>query len=183
MIFILRIFFSQLKTATPDKLFNALQLFTKHNLTEMLEPWTTQPGYPLITVNVDENRRKMKISQRRFFFNKTNHNDDLTWNVPLNYATANENSDFSNTTFSFIFKRHQIDGLDLEMNDTIDWIVFNVQEIGFYRVNYDEVTWDKISAALMTEDIHVLNRAQVSSIGRYMKISKEFTISFTADYR
>ncbi len=35
--------------------------------------------------------------------------------------------------------------------------------IGFYRVNYDAVTWENIAATLMNNasHIHVLNRAQV----------------------
>lgn len=40
----------------------------------------------------------------------------------------------------------------------------NLTNVGFYRVNYDDKTWENIGKALKTANhsgIHVLNRAQV----------------------
>nr|XP_012228978.1 PREDICTED: aminopeptidase N-like [Linepithema humile] len=44
-----------------------------------------------------------------------------------------------------------------------DWIILNLQQAGYYRVNYDFENWNKI-AVYMRENynsIHVLNRAQI----------------------
>ncbi|XP_029176635.1 endoplasmic reticulum aminopeptidase 1-like [Nylanderia fulva] len=44
------------------------------------------------------------------------------------------------------------------------WMIFNIQQIGYYRVNYDSENWRRISNYLNTNDhtkIHVLNRAQI----------------------
>ncbi|XP_029176347.1 aminopeptidase N-like [Nylanderia fulva] len=45
-----------------------------------------------------------------------------------------------------------------------DWMIFNLQQIGYYRVNYDLWNWRKISYYLNFDNytkIHVLNRAQI----------------------
>ncbi|XP_029176633.1 aminopeptidase N-like [Nylanderia fulva] len=44
------------------------------------------------------------------------------------------------------------------------WMIFNIQQIGYYRVNYDSENWRRISNYLNTNNhtkIHVLNRAQI----------------------
>jgi hypothetical protein len=45
-----------------------------------------------------------------------------------------------------------------------NWYVFNKQQRGYYRVNYDESNWNALSQALISNDyakIHVMNRAQL----------------------
>lgn len=44
-----------------------------------------------------------------------------------------------------------------------DWILFNVQETGYYRVNYDEQNWNALITALKLthSTIHAVNRAQL----------------------
>ncbi|XP_067208576.1 glutamyl aminopeptidase-like isoform X2 [Linepithema humile] len=44
------------------------------------------------------------------------------------------------------------------------WLILNLQQIGYYRVNYDLTNWKKIVKFLNTKkytEIHVLNRAQI----------------------
>ncbi|XP_029160193.1 aminopeptidase N-like [Nylanderia fulva] len=44
------------------------------------------------------------------------------------------------------------------------WVIINLQQIGYYRVNYDDENWRRISYYLYYYDfttIHVLNRAQI----------------------
>ena len=52
---------------------------------------------------------------------------------------------------------------DVEGVSETDALIVNVQETGFYRVNYDADNWNKISATLQTDlsAIHKVNRAQV----------------------
>lgn len=45
-----------------------------------------------------------------------------------------------------------------------DWIVVNLQETGYYRVNYDDNNWQLLIEELMSDNfevIHVINRAQL----------------------
>merc|ERR1712106_1092520 len=42
-------------------------------------------------------------------------------------------------------------------------VVFNVQQTGYYRVNYDKNNWDMLAKQLLKDHstIHVINRAQI----------------------
>ena len=48
------------------------------------------------------------------------------------------------------------------------WVIFNVQETGYYKVNYDEQNWNMISSQLTSDHgaIHAINRAQVRLISQ-----------------
>lgn len=53
---------------------------------------------------------------------------------------------------------------NIRVNAENSWVIFNVQQTGFYRVNYDEVSWGLIVDALKSDaftDIHEVNRAQL----------------------
>ncbi|XP_012224152.2 thyrotropin-releasing hormone-degrading ectoenzyme-like isoform X2 [Linepithema humile] len=47
--------------------------------------------------------------------------------------------------------------------DKNDWIILNLQQAGYYRINYDLGNWQKLADYLYENytDIHVLNRAQI----------------------
>lgn len=50
------------------------------------------------------------------------------------------------------------------INPINEWVIVNYNQIGFYRVNYDENTWLRLIEELQSpgfENIHVLNRAQI----------------------
>lgn len=44
-----------------------------------------------------------------------------------------------------------------------EWIIFNVQQTGYYRVNYEIENWQALTDQLLTEHplIHITNRAQM----------------------
>ncbi|XP_012219067.2 aminopeptidase N isoform X2 [Linepithema humile] len=48
--------------------------------------------------------------------------------------------------------------------DENDWILVNLQQTGYYRVNYNSANWEKLAEYMNSTtfiDIHVLNRAQI----------------------
>ncbi|XP_029172656.1 aminopeptidase N-like [Nylanderia fulva] len=60
------------------------------------------------------------------------------------------------------------------------WIIFNLQQIGFYRVNYDDENWKLIARYLNSEqytNIHVLNRAQIIDDSFHLMIQKKLNFS------
>lgn len=123
-------FCSRLNTVVPSQLFAALQNRSAVNVTTLFEAWTTQPGYPLITVTVDEKRQSMTITQKKFTRSgEQREYKNTTWNVPLNIATADDNEDFSNTRTRFVLKQGDI-GLNISLPKGIQWIIFNVQQTG-----------------------------------------------------
>ncbi|XP_034830016.1 aminopeptidase N-like [Maniola hyperantus] len=117
-----------------------------------LRPWVENEGYPVITVLLQ--RGGVYLTQQRFGFSERRN---LEYAIPLTFTTS------SDPNFDDIFPTQMMTSnllLDLELGD--DWIIFNLQGQGYYRVNYED-TWDRLIEALSDpetrEEIHPLNRA------------------------
>ncbi|XP_004523070.1 membrane alanyl aminopeptidase [Ceratitis capitata] len=125
--------------------------------------FTEQVGYPVITVTVSDNKQSFSVKQERFLLKDQNtSNTELLYTVPISYTTS-DRKDFSDTTPKFYLEASTAT-VSKDLNTSIDWIILNVQESGYYRVNYDEKTWTAIHSSLHSNnwgDIHELNRAQI----------------------
>ncbi|XP_011172905.3 thyrotropin-releasing hormone-degrading ectoenzyme isoform X2 [Solenopsis invicta] len=141
----------------------------KFKVQEVIDTWIGQKGYPLVSVIKDQHTGKTKITQEYFqpykkmsLRKNANSTANSRWWVPINFATST-NPDFSSTlaTHWLSPKTEElvIDGIAPQ-----DWIIVNIQQTGFYRVNYDTTNWLKIADYLDSENytkIHVLNRARI----------------------
>jgi aminopeptidase N len=120
--------------------------------------FTYTAGYPLITATYRD--KTLSIAQKRFLVKSMDHNDKTLYHVPITYASNGSKYDSTVPVFYLT---------ELEANIQLkeapkDYIILNVQQAFFYRVNYDEENWRKIGMALRNENhdgIHVLNRAQI----------------------
>ena len=80
------------------------------------------------------------------------------WWVPITFAPVggNFNDTFPKAWLSEDQERRQVSGLP----DSETAVVFNIQETGYYRVNYDKKNWQMIAKQLDRDhlSIHVVNR-------------------------
>ena len=119
-----------------------------------------QKGYPVINVRL--NGLQFEITQERFFTSKPDGvNDTSIFSIPLNFATPGD-SNFKDTKFTryMVEKTAQF----AAPADAPQWYIFNKQQLGYYRVNYDFANWHALILVLNSDDynqIHVLNRAQL----------------------
>jgi aminopeptidase N len=96
--------------------------------------------------------------------NQTQSSDSRWW-VPITFTSPGQ--DFNNTYNNIWLSEKQ---WSLELNDMPrkdEAAIFNVQQTGFYRVNYDIENW-KLLAETLNKDhnsIHVINRQQSSDFG------------------
>ena len=78
--------------------------------------------------------------------------------MPITFAPAggNFNDTFPKAWLSENQERIQVSGLPASKTA----VVFNVQETGYYRVNYDKKNWQLIAQQLNRDhlSIHVVNR-------------------------
>jgi aminopeptidase N len=161
------------KAITPAHLYKAFQdamdarNFNEFNFADAFTTWELQRGYPVINVILDKAARQIQITQKRYLNEDSNNIDTSSWLIPLNFAHA-ANSDFNDTTITHYFERgaavKAIPTETIQGFDSDDWFVFNKQQLGFYRVNYDLDNWRNIIRVLNSADyerIHVLNRAQL----------------------
>lgn len=146
------------KPSTPEDLFVHLNEFSYDGWRkEEMMPWTTQSGYPVIRVDVHADGKIVTVTQKRFLL-KPNSNDKTRWTVPLTWVT--KTGSFEEDTSPKHFLKTETETIEIDTTDS--WVIFNVQESGFYRVDYDDNTWDEIKKLLEGDDgknIHPVNRA------------------------
>nr|XP_012227733.1 PREDICTED: thyrotropin-releasing hormone-degrading ectoenzyme-like isoform X1 [Linepithema humile] len=64
--------------------------------------------------------------------------------------------------------------------DIIDWIIVNLEQIGYYRVNYDLDNWKNLMHYLSSvnySSIHVLNRAQIIDDAFYFLMQRNLSFN------
>ncbi|CAB3360791.1 Hypothetical predicted protein [Cloeon dipterum] len=159
-------------SATQNDLWDALTeqahndqvLDASTTVAEIMNTWTLQTGFPVLSVKRNYSNGSALINQTRFLINpesKTSRQD--CWWVPITYTTA-ATKDFESTKPKLWMKKEpRVEVNDLPKGDS-DWLIMNVQETGFYRVNYDKRNWELLTKALNSANfggIHVINRAQL----------------------
>lgn len=119
----------------------------------MMETWTVQKGFPLVTINRTYDG-KVHVAQRKF--GDINDTDSSLWTIPLTYLTEP-----SPEVQKLIFSDKMIELSNRTTSDS--WILFNVNQSGYFRVNYDEQNWKLLIAQLDDdpEKIPITNRAQL----------------------
>nr|CAD7442360.1 unnamed protein product [Timema bartmani] len=161
-------------SADANDLFTALdEQFTEDvgpnilDFQTIMETWTLQMGYPVLGVIRDYDSGAVTVTQERFLIRpSTGGTDthDYKWWIPLTYTTKSEMDFISTETRAWLNAtdtRATLTGLNV---DPADWVVFNIQETGFYRVNYDLTNWGLLAEYLDSGDyskIIPVNRAQI----------------------
>lgn len=145
-----------MQAAIPDDLHENLQTAydedypgNELNIADVMQSWENTPGYPIIEVSSVANL--LVFTQRRY----PDSAGEL-YSVPITLATKS-NPKFSQksptlwlTTLSRIVPQTQI---DFTVND---WIILNIDQVGYYRVSYDTNLWRAIIRQLI-EDHRVIN--------------------------
>ncbi|XP_068822586.1 aminopeptidase Q [Capricornis sumatraensis] len=124
----------------------------------IMDSWTRQSGFPVITLNVSTGVMK----QEPFYLGKVKnqtlltHND--TWIIPVLWIK-------NGTTQSLVWldKSSKVFP-EMQISDSDhDWVILNLNMTGYYRVNYDELGWKKLSQQLEKDPkaIPVIHRLQL----------------------
>ncbi|CAD6195358.1 unnamed protein product [Caenorhabditis auriculariae] len=129
----------------------------KLNLENFADQWTTQMGYPLLTVT-RLNSTTVRIDQKRFKEEENsleqrkyrNPKHGFKWDVPIRYQDGN----IGNLKMTWLKKDTPL------LLHAPSPVVLNAESYGFYRVNYDETEWKAIGAQLLR------NHKRYSSVTR-----------------
>ncbi|XP_037033807.1 putative aminopeptidase-2 [Bradysia coprophila] len=160
------------KPVTSDDLYAAVEVvlaqtnFEDFDFTRAFRTWENQKGYPLVHVTADYDSNQFRVTQQRYLaLTDKNEEDNTQWYIPLNYVVASS-PQFDDTTITNYFLEDQTE-LTIPHPPSFasdQWFVFNKQQIGYYRVNYDNENWQQLIRTLNSDnfkDIHVSNRAQL----------------------
>uniref|UniRef100_A0A8D2E287 Aminopeptidase n=1 Tax=Sciurus vulgaris TaxID=55149 RepID=A0A8D2E287_SCIVU len=156
----------QFKNAKTSDFWEALEEASDKPVREVMDTWTRQMGYPVLSVN------KTSITQKRFLLDSkadpSQPPSDLgyTWNIPIRWTE----NDVSNID---IYNRSEKGGITLNPSDPSGntFLKINPDHIGFYRVNYEEQTWKLIATDLLS------NHRKFSSADRASFIDDAFALA------
>ncbi|XP_022125613.2 aminopeptidase N isoform X1 [Pieris rapae] len=128
-----------------------------NNVIDFIEPWILNNNYPVVRIEQRQGSGVI-VTQERFGFASR---PQMNFMIPLSFTTR-VNPDFNN-----IYPTHLLEAsttISMDLGDE-DWVIFNVQGQGYYRVNYDNELWERIIEALEDEEqrniIHPINRATI----------------------
>ena len=134
---------------------------------EIMDTWTLQSGFPIVTVTRNYKNGSVTLMQERFLLrNGTMTTTSVTeplWWIPITYTTERQ-LDFNTTKPSQWMKAVKSMTLSNLNLSPSEWVLFNIQETGYYRVNYDRLNWQMIINQLNKEsfrNISTINRAQL----------------------
>ncbi|XP_061389995.1 aminopeptidase N-like [Musca vetustissima] len=141
----------------------------KYDMKVIMDSWTLQTGYPLVKINRNYETGAIEITQHRYLENNSISDEEAKkcWWVPLSYTTPKE-LDFENTTPKVWMECDESGrSVPLKLENVAgpqEWIIFNLQLSGVYRVMYDFENWRLLNATLNSDKfntIHVMNRAHL----------------------
>ncbi|CAF3448231.1 unnamed protein product [Rotaria socialis] len=175
----------QYSNAVQDQLWTFLtdaassSVLEGHTVKTIMDTWTLQEGYPLLTVTRSNIDNSISLSQKRYLLDPRTSNQTsiyvnpftffpFQWYIPFNYMTSMGSSSFNWLAPN---QTRVLSNVSL----ATDWIVFNVDEFGFYRVNYDEFNWQLLINGLKTD------RTSFSSVTRAQLIDDSFNLARSGD--
>lgn len=101
--------------------------------------------------------------QERFLMNRNTSSNEFYW-IPIDVYVQSDNirplNDIKFGHRQWLGSKPQ--GMYINPNE--DWYIVNYRQTGFYRVNYDTSSWNKLIKKLNSKEfeaIDVLNRAQI----------------------
>ncbi|XP_012230018.2 glutamyl aminopeptidase-like isoform X2 [Linepithema humile] len=176
-------------SATSDDFWNAMQTALKKthhahkfNFRENLLKCMWHYTCITVEVNRDYDTGNTTVSIKYDILNCDFHIDIENIRIPVTYTTQNNiNFDITSPTNIMWVNMYENEyqsslPLTFHSNDTDGWLILNLQQIGYYRVNYDVTNWQRIVEYLNTKDytkIHVLNRAQlIDDMFHFVQTSK-----------
>ncbi|XP_043661165.1 aminopeptidase N isoform X1 [Drosophila teissieri] len=133
-------------------------------VSQLMDSWTMQPGYPLIRVMRNYATNQVTVTQERFLRNpgKRMKRPQHCWWVPLTFASAGRVSFVSTLPSEWLTCRAKKENASrLILNEVAqpdEWVVFNLRLATPCRVTYDERNWQLIGKALSAPNASSIDR-------------------------
>lgn len=119
---------------------------------KVMNTWTKQIGYPLITINTTNG----EVYQKHFLLNDSSESS-LWWHVPIRVMSNTSESSLVWLESSGTATKDEF------ISKSGEWILANVNCSGYYRVNYNPENWERLLTQLETNPHRIppLNRGQL----------------------
>ncbi|XP_029289963.1 aminopeptidase N-like [Cottoperca gobio] len=128
---------------------------TVHNI---MNTWVLQMGFPVVTINT----KTGNVSQKHFLLDPESK---VTVESPFKYEwiIPIKSMNIGGIQNPIVWLKDKSATFDEMKTSGADWVLANLDVVGYYRVNYDQDNWDRLLNALKTNhlSIPVINRAQL----------------------
>ncbi|XP_020864713.2 endoplasmic reticulum aminopeptidase 1 [Phascolarctos cinereus] len=127
----------------------------------MMNTWTLQKGFPMITVTM----RGKNVHMKQELYRKGSSHSEETgylWHVPLSYITSK-----SDKVERFLL-RTKTDVLILP--EEVEWIKFNVGTYGYYIVHYEDDGWESLTGLLKEKHMTISSNDRASLINNAFQL-------------
>jgi puromycin-sensitive aminopeptidase len=172
--------------ADTNDLWVSLGKIAKQPVPELMNGWIFQPGYPLITAEINQSGR-LVLSQQRFTYLPnpsplTPHSSPATWQIPLQMRVTVDG--MTNTSRMLLTEK------DTTVPLPHDWesVLINEGGHGFYRVRYAPDLLGRLLNAGIdrlapTERFNVINDAWSTTVAGLMPLTDylDLTARFTTE--
>ncbi len=147
----------QYSNARTEDLWKALEEASGLPVTDIMNTWIKQTGYPVLDVNniQDSGNTIVNIQQNRFLYDHLlvgNQEDPELWKVPIGITTKDKVEPTS------LLLADRSASITLSDVTNSDWIKINAGQTGFYRVNYSEADWNKLKLGIEKMELSPTDR-------------------------
>lgn len=141
--------------AKTEDLWAVLEEESGEPVNKLMNSWTKQQGYPVISVKIQD--QKLEFEQSRFL--SSGSEGDGQWIVPLTLCCCSYD-----TRKNFLLQAKS-EALDVKkylgcnsLSEKQAWIKVNVEQAGFYRVKYDEDLAKRLGYAIEKKCLSATDR-------------------------
>lgn len=148
------------KNALTEDLWHFLGEASGKPVKELMDTWTKITGYPVVVVKeagIVGHHRHYEITQQRFLSSGPVPNDTSLWQIPLGliaHKTAGQPS-------FMVFKERA--GKAILESGADDWVKFNPEQTGFYRVQYPPSMLEKLRRGIEKLELSPIDRLGVEN--------------------
>ncbi|XP_019628837.1 PREDICTED: aminopeptidase N-like [Branchiostoma belcheri] len=156
--------------AVQDELWEELTLAaradgqTDLDVKTVMDTWTLQMGYPVVSLTRDYGRGTTQATQQYFLLDPTAtasapSDFGYRWHIPLTFTTRGNS--FDQPEQVWMRPDQGTSSVSLQGAGSDDWVLANIHRVGYYRVNYDQTNWQLLIDHLnsdLYEDIPPDNR-------------------------
>ncbi|NXC46791.1 ERAP1 aminopeptidase, partial [Penelope pileata] len=138
--------------------------WTKHTLDvkAMMDTWTLQKGFPLVTVTVRGKNIHLQQEHYRKGGDSPSTENGYLWHIPLTYITSK-----SDTVQRFLMTT-KTDVIILP--EEVEWVKFNVDMNGYYIVHYGGDGWDRLINLLKENHTAISSNDRASLINNIFQL-------------
>tara|TARA_B100000029_G_scaffold516817_1_gene635143 strand:+ start:118544 stop:121126 length:2583 start_codon:yes stop_codon:yes gene_type:complete len=147
--------------ARTEHLWQALESSSGKPVTRIMDTWTSQTGYPVLRVQVDD-KNILSLHQQRFKYSHILQTSDddrehALWEIPISILDAQNNVCHSSVM------ENESKEIHIENISQYPWLKLNPEVSGFYRVLYSPEDWTKLKNPIAKGHLSPSDRLEVQN--------------------